>query len=423
MGKVDKAVRESRRMIEAEAFKEQHRTSRRTFSRVRKLTFSRMIILILQKSVKSIQLILNEWFEHLGGQTVSNSAFTPARANLKHTAFIDLNARMVEINYEDGRYRRYKGFRLLAIDGSQIRLPEGEGIREEFGEISYSNPKAEVNGAHNYAQISVLFDVLNRMVIAGECGKARADEVDLAKQHLSYAQRHEDWLRCDRNYATGHFMATRRRQQLNLVIRCPARFTVATPMLQGQGADNRLVTLKVNPVEAIRVRFVRVRLSTGEDEILATSWLHEQPNPTDFFNEIYHLRWGVETRYALLKTRVELENFSGKTVTSVLPDFYATLYLTSLESILTMETDAILQVKVTSKHPQQVNRRVSFHAIKSEALNLLSSDLSIDKVLKKLRALFLTNPTLNKNQPTTPRNIKTARHLLHYHRTQRKHCF
>ena len=182
MGKVDKAVRDSRRMIEAEGFKEQHRTSRRTFSRVRKLTFSRMRILILQKSVKSIQLILNEWFEHLGGQTVSNSAFTPARANLKHTAFIDLNARMVEMNYEDGRYRKYKGFRLLAIDGSKIRLPEGEGIREEFGEISYSNPKAEVNGAHNYAQISVLFDVLNRMVIAGECGKARAYEVDLAKK-------------------------------------------------------------------------------------------------------------------------------------------------------------------------------------------------------------------------------------------------
>jgi len=87
-----------------------------------------------------------------------------------------------------------------------------------------------------------------------------------------------------------------------------------------------------------------------------------------------------------------------------------------------METDAILQVKVTSKHPQQVNCSVSFHAIKSETLNLLSSDLPIDKVLKKLRALFLTNPTLNKNKPTTPRNIKTARHLLHYCRTQRKHC-
>jgi hypothetical protein len=124
------------------------------------------------------------------------------------------------------------------------------------------------------------------MVIAGECGKARAYEVDLARKHLSYAQRHEDLLLCDRHYATGQ--ATLRRQKLNLVIRCPARFTVAKPMLQGQGADNRLVTLKVNPVEAIRVRFLRVRLSTGEYEILATSWLHEQQNPTAFFNEIYH---------------------------------------------------------------------------------------------------------------------------------------
>jgi hypothetical protein len=74
-------------------------------------------------------------------------------------------------------------------------------------------------------------------------------------------------------------------------------------------------------------------------------------------------------------------------------------------------------VKMTRKHPQPVNRSVSFHAINSEALNLLS------KVLKKLRALFLTNPTLNKKKTTIPRNIKTARHLLHYYCTQRQHCF
>ena len=186
------------------------------------------------------------------------------------------------------------------------------------------------------------------MLIAGECGKAKAYEVDLAIKHLSYAQQCEDWLRCDRNYATGHFMATLIRQPLNLVIRCPARLAVAKQMLKGQGADNRLITLKVSQKESLRVRLVRIKLSTGEYEVLATSWLHEQRYVTDFFKAVYHLRWGVETLYGLLKTRLELENFSGKTVTSILPDFYATLYLTSLESLLTMETDAILQAKVTS---------------------------------------------------------------------------
>lgn len=288
MGKVDKAVRESRRMIEAESFKEQHRTSKKKFSRIRKLTFSRMIILIMQKSVKSIQLILNEWFEWLGEQTVSNSAFTQARANLKHTAFIALNERIVEIYYEDGVYQRYKGFRLLAIDGSKIRLPEGEGLKEAFGGIRYSHQKAEVNGEHNYAQVSVLFDVLNRILITGECGKARAYEVDLAIKHLSYAQPCEDLWLCDRNYATAHFMATLIGQQLNFVIRCPARFAVAKQMLTGQGADNRIVTLKVGQEESLCVRLVRVKLTTGEYEVLATSLWPESRYPTDFFKEIYH---------------------------------------------------------------------------------------------------------------------------------------
>ena len=74
-----------------------------------------------------------------------------ARANLKHTTFIALNERIVEIYYEDGMYQSYQGFRLLAIAGSKIRLPEGEGIKEEFGGIRYSNQPAEVNGEHNYA--------------------------------------------------------------------------------------------------------------------------------------------------------------------------------------------------------------------------------------------------------------------------------
>ena len=77
--------------------------------------------------------IKTEWFEWFGGETVSNSAFTQARANLKHTAFIALNDRNMEIYYGDGIYERYQGFRVLAIDGSKVRLPKGADMRERFG--------------------------------------------------------------------------------------------------------------------------------------------------------------------------------------------------------------------------------------------------------------------------------------------------
>jgi hypothetical protein len=51
---------------------------------------------------------------------VSSSAFTQARANLKHTAFIALNNGNVEIYYRDGIYEKYNDLRVLAIDGSKV---------------------------------------------------------------------------------------------------------------------------------------------------------------------------------------------------------------------------------------------------------------------------------------------------------------
>ncbi|MEZ5673291.1 MAG: hypothetical protein R3E08_13305 [Thiotrichaceae bacterium] len=55
-----------------------------------------------------------------------------------------------------------------------------------------------------------------------------------------------------------------------------------------------------------------------------------------------------------------------------------------------------------------MNHSVSFHALKTEALNLLLSNMPISKVLNKLHKLFLTNPTLDKKAD----NAKTPLKLL-----------
>jgi len=45
--------------------------------------------------------------------------------------------------------------------------------------------------------------------------------------------------------------------------------------------------------------------------VLVTSLLDGYLYPTQGFLALYHLRWGIETFYGLLKTRLELENFTG----------------------------------------------------------------------------------------------------------------
>ena len=46
-------------------------------------------------------------------------------------------------------------------------------------------------------------------------------------------------------------------------------------------------------------------------------------------------RWGIETFFGVLKGRLNLENFSGKTAESVKQDFYSTIFISNLETILT----------------------------------------------------------------------------------------
>lgn len=79
-----------------------------------------MLLLILQKSAKSLQLVLNELLGKLQLPAVSKSAFSQARPHLGHTAFIELNQRgLVDVYYADGDYQRYWGLR-----GGRLTAPK-----------------------------------------------------------------------------------------------------------------------------------------------------------------------------------------------------------------------------------------------------------------------------------------------------------
>lgn len=425
----------SREQIEGEELKQLHRASENDFTRTRSLPFPLVLVLVMRKSVKSLQNVVNEAMTWLDQAPVTASAYSQARYKLKHTAFIELNQKaVVDTQYGDSQYLKFKGFRLLAVDGSKIVLPDSLDVRKEFGTIAWSNGKdSEIQGDRPYALASVLYDVLNRIAVDARLGEARAYEVDLAVAHLVHT-REGDLLTMDRNYPSYRMLAELGQRQRDFVIRCSsASFGPARRMLKGEGADSQIVTITpcAEQVPQIRdlglpmtlkVRFVRVLLCTGEYEVLVTSLLDERLYPAEDFLELYHLRWGIETFYGLLKTRLELENFTGMNVEAVRQDFHATVYLSGLESLLTDSAQAALDSKNT-KYPQTVNRAVSFNAIKNQALDLLFSDGPIGPLLEKLTALFLTNPCLERNHRTPPRNKISARTSLDFHKRQKKHCF
>lgn len=156
-----------------------------------------------------------------------------------------------------------------------------------------------------------------------------------------------DLLTMDRNYPSYRMLVELTRSERDFVMHCSAAsFTEAREMLKGQGPDSQVVTLtpcagqlatmrEMGLPLSLNVRFVRVVLSTWEYKVLDASPLDDTRYPAEGFRELYYFRWSIETFYGLLKTRLELENFSGIGVEAVRQDFHATVYLSGLESLLT----------------------------------------------------------------------------------------
>ena len=167
-----------------------------------------------------------------------------------------------------------------------------------------------------------------------------------------------------------------------------------------------------------------MRLDTGEPEVLATNLLDEQLYPTEGFASLYHYRWGIETFYHVLKSRLDLGNFTGLSVEAIRQDVHATVWVSNLESILIAPANQRLQEQsVTLKHPQQVNHAVSFHAIKARIIALLASQKPVPEVIQELQELFLANPTSKRPERKVPRRKPSAWRSYYYQRHVKKTVF
>lgn len=392
----------------------------------------------MAKGNKSLQLALNEFIPKLkhAEHTVSNAAYSKARAKLSYEAFIELNREaVVHTMYEDGDYETLYGLRILAVDGSKIVLPKSDETREQFGAITYHNKPKGITGEHCYARSSVLYDVLNRVALDAVLVPVASSETTLARHHLSYTKA-TDLVIYDRNYASYELMARIRQTGGHFLIRCSrSSFKTARQLFDSDEAEFGDVTVTLTPNHHVRanpdhkdlpeelvVRFIRVKLDTGEYEVLATTLTDRQQYPALLFKELYWLRWGIETFYGILKTRLGIENFSGYSPESIRQDFHAAVFLTGAETILTEEVEDKLAHQ-SGGHPKKVNKAVSFNAIKYRAFELFYSKEPTEQVLEEISELFQTNPTLIRKDRKPPRLEPSSQRFLGFFKRKRKILF
>ena len=432
------------------SFVERHKIGSQSFTRERKLGFDKMMTMIIKKSSKSIQNSLNDMQLDLGEvASISNSAYTQARAKLNYTAFQEYATMASEMFYEDGEYERYQGFRLLAIDGSVVTLPSSEDISQEFNPMNVRCQIEDFKKEVPQARASVLFDVLNTMAVDASLTNKNKnekndliayDERTLALQHLEHCGK-DDLVVMDRGYPS-YELFVKYNQTTHFLVRLKRTSFNKAKFLFDKHSEKKDVILEINAQKYLKetfkqenlptkmkVRFVQVILDNGTVEVLATNVLDSKRLTTYNFKELYAKRWGIETYYNLIKNRLNLENFTGLTALAVKQDFYATVFLTNYEAMVTYDlNEELKETTQENMYVQKVNKAVSFNLIKHKVFDLLYNDEPIDKMLAHMEKLFLTNTiVMRPNRPSNPRLDKDAQkstiatNTIHHLKRKKKH--
>lgn len=428
-------VSESNRFIFSDVIKERYRMSSTDFTRSRKLPFEQLVLCMLKLLRRSLQMELDSFFKAIGSgvQSITASGFIQSRRKLNPDLFYDLNALIASEYYKDNdeNVTLWKGRRILAVDGSTVELPANEGMKAIYGTHNNQYKVEDVV----IGRVSVLYDVLNDMVLDGLLRPTAQGEVTLSREHLKHAGG-GDLIIMDRAYPCFESAYQMQKDGIDFLFRCKTNFSNVVKAFHLSGAKEQTVPIrskqngsfKYKPYSketTLMVRLIRVELDQGGVEILMTSLLDQKEYPYAEFKELYFKRWKVETFYDRFKNIIGVECFSGTSEQFIQQEFNCALYMSNMQTIFTQEAQQQVDEKCKGrKYGYKVNSSLSLGYIRERLINIYSTEKEPELLMQELQELFVRNPIpirpgrKNKRVPdkyrqrTKPKQFNNRRNVL-----------
>ncbi len=376
-------------------------SSEQAFSRERKLTIQRLIGIMINMPKRSLSIELKDFFDILNDKKpATKGAFSLQRSKLLPVFFQVWNNFLIDgfyRHYED-KIKRWKGFRLLAVDGSTANLINKKDVVAFFG--THDNQ-------HSYtpmARIMQAYDVLNDIIVLSDIYPIKLSEKAIINSQVDnlFSDSLTLFDRSFPSYELMYLMINAEKPR-HFVIRCKADFNTEVKQFKRSRKNSKTIELKatsyaiaglrkkgfiVTAQTTIKVRMVKIKLSSGEIEILLTNLYNEQLYTIDDLNYLYGMRWGIETSYGMQKNQLQLEQFSGHRVICIQQDFHASVFVANLQSLINKQCEGYLQkINLKRKYNYKINRNVSWGALKNNIVKLFLNNEPLDLLLK-LQCIF-----------------------------------
>ena len=299
------------------------------FTRTRILHLERVAWLNITLLKSTLCVELDRFFDWLkaGEFSPTKSALVQARQKLLPKFFKDMFLFSARLFYECFKAKRWKGMRLWAADGTGFRLPDEEWLGEEFG--WHGNQHNRVPSC----RLLAYYDLLNQILTAAQFHTRYVAETVVAQRSIAEIPRDVCTV-YDRGHASHTIPFLHQYYGSHCIIRMPVGFSNTAKAFVASGKKEQIITerlsyksrivlnslgLPVNAQTTITYRLIRVILPTGEVEVLLTTLLDTKRFKRGYFSEIYRKRWGIETCFHVIKSFLELANFSAYTVNNCWP--------------------------------------------------------------------------------------------------------
>jgi len=374
---------------------------------------------VLHLFKESVEYNLLNFLPDIGSGPVSASAFSQARYKVKGDFFRDLHEMVSEWAGSRGPTPTWKGYALYAGDGSTENLPPTKAIKEHFG--VESTTKYGVDRC--LAKIFMVYSVLDKFVHDAELHLRRRGEKTMLTDSLDRMPLKEgSVLLLDRGFGNLCVAKHLRKKGLEFCIRLStglsnfAKEMMENPLddfvTEWAPSEKSKENLRKNNLdyEPLTVRVTKIKLDSGETELLVSTLLDKTEVSHRDMAELYHLRWGVEEGFKNLKPKMKLGYFGCGKPEGIQQEFYAHIFCMNLVSLTGSIAETVIRGKTKKrKLSYTYNWKNAYRVVRDRIGGLLYlSGRKAEELLEEICRLISKSTIAIKPDRNFPRDLRDS---------------
>lgn len=357
------------------------------FSRKRSMPFNLLTYFVIFRHEKTTNDELTEFSEDFiipDADEITKQALNKAIKKLNPNAFVYLIHKFAEIFYASGLPKKYKGYHLIAEDGTFLDIPNNIYNLYDFGYCTNQHVKEMDDVKKIQSKAGGLYDVNNGFFLDFSLKHANCSETPIAFEHLyrtrSLLQDEDVIYLADRYYGSAEIISMLEYLKYNYVIRGKKNFY--KKQVNAMTCNDEWIEVEIdkkwikrfkfspdashyraeNPTMKLRVikkeyKYINQKGKEVEDTLIYFTNLSEDKFTAQEIFELYSKRWNIEVAYKILKSVQEIERFISEDGDAARCCIYGKIIFYNIFGIIRKELDELLDEEYDSDDISEIEEK------------------------------------------------------------------